>query len=200
MMTGEHEWQGVTRTMESDPYGRWIIVGNYLTDVPEYAHMRELQDAAHQLALESGRIGAYSGDAVYDPIKARLRERLPPEQRSLWDVVAPPKGVRPPLEQARELADMLGEATVRRHPELDPLPLLAGIDQKVVLVHGHDDRLIPYTETLRLKAHLEHRTLVTASITRLFAHSREADPLRAYEYPRELARYFALLRHALQPC
>ena len=31
-------------------------------------------------ALESGRIGAYAGEAVYDPIKADLRKRLPPRR------------------------------------------------------------------------------------------------------------------------
>lgn len=200
MMTGEHEWQGVTRRSDPDPYGRWIIVGNYLTDVPELAHMIPLQEAARELALESGRLGAYAGDAVYDPIKARLRKGLPPEQQALWDIIAPPFHANPPSAEARWLAKRLGEATVRLHPELNPIPRLADVDQKVVLVHGHDDRLIPYTETLRLQSHLGPRAEVTASITRLFAHSREADSLPVHAYPRELARYFALLRRALQPC
>jgi pimeloyl-ACP methyl ester carboxylesterase len=200
MMTGEHEWQRVTRRLDPDPYGRWIVVGNYLTEVPEFAHMVELQRAARELALEAGRLGAYAADPLYDPIKARLREQLPAEQRELWDIFAPPQGVRPSLEESRILAAKLIEATVRKHPDLDPQPVLPYIDQKVVLVHGHDDRLIPYTETLRLRSHLSPGTNVTASITRLFAHSREADRLSALEYPRELARYFALLRRALQPC
>ncbi|MQA92072.1 MAG: hypothetical protein GEU90_17910 [Gemmatimonas sp.] len=188
MTTGEHEWKGDCRRIEPDPYGRWIVVGNYLTDVPQFAHMRELQEAARELAMEAGRLGTYAADPVYDPVKSRLRSRLPREQQEIWDVFAPPYGIQAPLEESRALAVKLFEATLRRHPGLDPKAVLRGVDQKVVLIHGHDDRLIPFTETLRLRSHLPPEAAVTSYVTWLFAHSREAERLGALEYPRELAR------------
>ncbi|MEX2583004.1 MAG: hypothetical protein WD766_07010 [Gemmatimonadota bacterium] len=200
MMTGEHEWRGVRQRLAPDPYGRWIVVGNYLQDVPEFSHMDELRRVAYELAVESGNRGVNAADPTYDPLKARLRARLPAEQRKLWDLIAPPHDITPPTDEAGELAGKLFEATIRRHPRLDPTDVLPEIDQKVVLVHGYDDRLIPYTETLRLLERLSPKCDVTSSITRLFAHSSEAGRLGALEYPRELARYVTLLQRALRPC
>ncbi|MEX2569844.1 MAG: hypothetical protein WD737_00965 [Gemmatimonadota bacterium] len=200
MMTGEHEWAGSSYRFDPDPYGRWIVAGNHITDVPEFAGMEALQHAAYELATESGRVGAYAGDAVYDPYKASLREGLPREQRELWDILAPPHGVRPPTEPGRYLAAKLNEAAIRKQPGLDPRPHLGRIDQKVVLAHGYDDRLIPFTETLRLQHHLSLSLDATTCVTRLFAHSQEAAKPRFIEYPIELARYLALLNRALKPC
>jgi pimeloyl-ACP methyl ester carboxylesterase len=200
MMTGEHEWNGVQRRFEPDPYGRWIIVGNFLTQIPEFAHMVELERAAHSLAVESGLRGAYAAEAEYDDFKARLREELPPGQRETWDLIAPPSDVLPPLEAARELSAKLEAAALRIAPELDPRPALATLDQDIVLAHGHDDRLIPYTETLRLQEALPPDARAQVWITRLFAHSREADRLGLTQYPTELGRYVALLNRALRPC
>ena len=61
--------------------------------------------------------------------------------------------------------------------------------------------MIPYTETLRLEEALRGSAAdVSVSITRLFAHSREADRLGALEYPAEVRRYLRLLQRALRPC
>jgi pimeloyl-ACP methyl ester carboxylesterase len=199
MFTGEHEWEGVTRRLVPDPYGRWIVTGNYLTAVPEFAQMEELGRAALALAAESGRVGAYADESVYDASKRELRESLPMEQREIWDVIAPPAGVLPPREEAVELARKLFQATMAMDPGLDPRPLLSRLDQRVVLAHGHADRLIPFTETLRLRAALPSRVEATHSVTRLFAHSREAEPLGVLQLPREFARYLSLLDDVLRP-
>jgi pimeloyl-ACP methyl ester carboxylesterase len=199
MMTGEHEWNGVRRRLEPDPYGRWIVVANFIDLVPEFAHMVELKQAAHELASESGRMGVYAAEPVYDDQKAALRRRLPNDQREIWDIVAPPFGVTPAADRARELSDLIGTAAATHSPGLDPGPWLPHLDQRVVLAHGRDDRLIPFTETLRLAAALPPAVSATVSITRLFAHSSEADRLAYLAYPREAGRYFALLRRALQP-
>jgi pimeloyl-ACP methyl ester carboxylesterase len=199
MMTGEHEWKGVRRRLEPDPYGRWIVVANYIDLVPAFAHMAPLKQAAHDLAAESGRRGAYAAEPVYDSLKAELRRRLPVDQREIWDVVAPPFGVVPAVERAQELADLIVTAAATNAPGLDPGPWLPRLNQRVVLAHGRDDRLIPFTETLRLAAALPPAVAATVSITRMFAHSSEADRVGYLAYPREAGRYFALLRRALQP-
>jgi pimeloyl-ACP methyl ester carboxylesterase len=197
MMTGEHEWEGRRYRLEPDPYGRWIIAANYLLEVPEYREMRGLADALRELALYSGGLGVNAADPIYDGKKAELRRPLAPEEREIWDLLAHPSGTRPPDAAAAALADRLYEAGLRRHPSLDPAPSLARLRQRLVLAHGHDDRLMPYTELLRLRAALPTRLRVHATVTRLFAHSREADPLRPWEYPGEAFRYLRLLSRAL---
>jgi pimeloyl-ACP methyl ester carboxylesterase len=199
MMTGEHEWQGVRRRLIPDPYGRWIAVANYLTGVPEFEHMEELQQAAYALAMESGMRGVFAAEAEYDPFKAELRRRLPREQQEIWDLIAPPAGTQVPAGAGREFAKRLFAGVKEREPGLDPRPLLPLIDQRVVLVHGRDDRLIPFTESLRLKAELPPQASADVAITALFAHSRGAERLGILNYPREVARYIALLQRALQP-
>ncbi|HUE96183.1 MAG TPA: hypothetical protein VMN39_05965, partial [Longimicrobiaceae bacterium] len=199
MMTGEHEWEGVRHRLAPDPYGRWIVVANYLRHVPELAHLEGLIEAAAELAAESGRQGIYAGDPRYDPLKETLGSKLSRAEKPLWDVIAAPSGVTPPAEPARELADLLVEAALRIDPEADPANRLREVDAKVVLAHGHTDQLIPYTEALRLHATLPARADVSVSITRLFAHSREAPGLGFLHYPRELVRYVTLLNRALTP-
>ena len=39
LFTGEHEWSGEQYRLDPDPYGRWMIVGNYLTLIPGYEGM-----------------------------------------------------------------------------------------------------------------------------------------------------------------
>jgi pimeloyl-ACP methyl ester carboxylesterase len=198
MLTGEHEWRGIRYRLEPDPYGRWIVAANYLTSVPEYAGMQALADAARELAAEAGREGAYAGDARYDATKARLRERLSDAEREIWSLIAPPTGAAPPPGPTRELADHLVHAALRVHPALDPHPVLPALDRTVVLAHGQDDHLVPFTETLRLQALLEPHADVSATITRLFAHSGGADRLPLRHYPGEALRYLRLLARALR--
>jgi hypothetical protein len=110
-----------------------------------------------------------------------------------------PPAPRFPDAPARALADQLIEAALTVHPQLDPAPVLSQLDRRVVLVHGFGDRLIPFTETLRLRRALPDTTDASATITRLFAHSKGAEELRFWEYPREVARYLWLLWRALAP-
>jgi pimeloyl-ACP methyl ester carboxylesterase len=198
MMTGRHEVGGRIRQVLPDPYGRWIATANFLCEVPEFAGMTEVAEATLHLARESGRIGVFAGDPIYDRLKSELRGTLPPEQLEIWDLIAHPSGVTPPLEPGLRLADALATAAEQEHPELDPRPRLAAVDQKVLLAHGFDDRLIPFTETKRLREALPPAADVDVSITRLFSHSAEADGLGLLQYPREAARYFTLLHRALR--
>ena len=197
MMTGLRGAEMGGHPEPPDPYGRWIAAANYLPDVPGYEGMTELTQRVRRLARRSGEVGAFGGDPVYDPLKARLREGLSPDQLEVWDLIAHPSHIRPPLEPGLQLADALSAAARHRHPELDPRPLLAGLQKRVILAHGYGDRLIPYTETTRLREALSPAASVDVSITRLFSHSAEADRLPLQEYPREAARYFDLLNRAL---
>jgi pimeloyl-ACP methyl ester carboxylesterase len=198
MMTGEHEWEGVRHHLRPDPYGRWILAGNYLADIPGYEGMAEVAAAALQLAGDAGKRGIYAADEVYDPEKLEIRARLTPDQQEIWDLIAPVAGAKRDLHRARELARALWRAGIRRDPGLDPRPVLPRLGGRIVLAHGREDRLIPFTETLRIRQLLPPTADVHTTITRLFAHSSEAEGLPVRRYPVEMLRYLRLLSQALR--
>lgn len=198
MMVGEHEWDGVRYRADPDPYGRWIVAANFLTAARGYEGSEAVASAAREIAAEAGRRFVYAGDESYDALKREHRERLDPGDRDLWDVLAPPSGREVPREAGIELAERLVEAALAAQPELDPRAALPHLRTPVVLAHGRADLLIPFTETLRLATHLPDAARAKVTITRLFAHSRQADPLHLHEYPLETVRYFRLLAAALR--
>jgi pimeloyl-ACP methyl ester carboxylesterase len=198
MMTGEHEWRGTHYRTEPDPYGRWILAGNYLTGVAGCESMEAVATEALLLAADAGRRGVYAGDEIYDPLKIEARARLSGPEQEIWDLIAPIAGARRDLDRARALARDLARVGLQRDPELDPGALLPTLRGRVVLAHGREDRLIPFTEALRIRELLPSDTEVHLSITRLFAHSAGADGLPLARYPAELLRYLQLLREALR--
>ncbi|CAN5772035.1 hypothetical protein BH23GEM6_BH23GEM6_06810 [soil metagenome] len=197
MMTGEHEWGGISYRLEPDPYGRWIVAANYLTRASGYGDMAAVATAAAKLAAEAGRIGAYAADPLFDPFKAELRSELDPVERRIWDLLAPPIGTDPNREAARELAGDLVQTALREDPALNPMPILPHLRKPLVLAHGQADQLIPFSETLRLRSLLPPDAPAHTYITRLFAHSTEVLRFPAHRYPIEIARYLQLLRRAL---
>jgi hypothetical protein len=197
LFAGEHEWEGRLQRLDPDPYGRWIVVGNYLTRVPGYEHMGALQRAAHELATRAGRALTWAWEPQFDPLKAELRERLSPDERRVWDVVAAPAGAPIDLPAARALADAFTATAVERDPGLDPKPRLADLRGRIVLTHGRADRLIPYTETLRLKSMMPPGVDASTTITGLFAHSAATGFMHPVAWARETGRFVGLLNRAL---
>lgn len=197
LFTGEHEWEGAGHRLDPDPYGRWILAGNFLPRVPGMEDMERVARHARELALESGRRGTWAWEAEYDAFKAGVRATLTPREREVWDAVAPPAG--PPVDTpfARELAGALADAIRRTAPELDPRSRLDSLGGRIVLSHGRADRLIPWTETPRLAALLPPAADVSVTITGLFAHSAHAGWMHPLERAREAARFVRLLDDAL---
>ena len=64
---------------------------------------------------------------------------------------------------ARWLADAMAAAMMERHPGLDPQPLLPKLQGQIILSHGRADRLIPWTETLRLRSMMPHAADVSTT-------------------------------------
>jgi pimeloyl-ACP methyl ester carboxylesterase len=198
LFAGEHEWAGEDFRMDPDPYGRWIIVGNYLTRVRGFEGMEAVQRAALALALEAGNARTFAWEAEFDPLKAQIREGLSPAERELWDVIAPPAGAPPrDLEAARALADGFAAAALEHDLGLDPRPHLPRVGTRVVLSHGRADRLIPFTETLRLQTLLPPAAVKSVTITGLFAHSAHAGWMHPLDRVRESAQFIRLLNDAL---
>lgn len=198
LFTGEHDWEGERYRLDPDPYGRWIMAGNYLTRVPGFEGMEAVARHATELALEAGRRGAWAWEGEYDAFKAGVRGTLSPAEREVWDAVAPPAG-RPPADTpfVRALADGLAAAIQAHAPELDPRSRLDGLRARVVLSHGRADRLIPWTETLRLRAILPPAADVSVTVTGLFAHSAHAGWMHPVERAREAGMFVRLLNRAL---
>jgi pimeloyl-ACP methyl ester carboxylesterase len=198
-MTGEHELDGVEYRVAGDPYGIWIMTGNYLTAMEGFEHAAGAAAALHELALEAGRSGLYAWDPAFDATKATLRARLAVPDREVFDMIAPPT-TAPPADPARTrtLARRLAEAVLRVDPLMDPTPYLPRVTVPTLLAHGRDDRLIPFTETLRLRRALPPEVVRGCTITSLFAHSGGTrSGLGPLGLAREGVRFVDLLRRTL---
>ncbi|HEX8433405.1 MAG TPA: hypothetical protein VF625_19095 [Longimicrobium sp.] len=198
LFTGEHDWSGESHRMDPDPYGRWVVAGNFLTLVPGYEGMERVRRGAMELGIEAGRRGAFAWEAGYDAMKAEIRATLSEDELPVWDILAAP--ARAPvhdLAASRELADRFTAAALRVAPGLDPLPRLPELRGRIVLSHGRTDRLIPFTETLRLAATLPRSADVSTTITGLFAHSGGAGGLQAMARARESLTFIQLMNQAL---
>ena len=174
MFLGEHELDGRAHRLDPDPYGSWILTGNYLTLLPEHAGDAALAKAVHGLALEAGRRRTMSWDAAMDPLKAEARAALDARQREVFDLIAPATDrTRTAGEMARlrALVERMIDAAIARDPLLDPAPHLPRVPVPVFLAHGRGDRLIPWTEMIRIRRGLPADRVRRSGITTLFSHS-----------------------------
>lgn len=209
MVTGGHEWNGKQFHHRPDPYGRWIVASDLLPrlDSDDYGTREEREVAGralHQLAYTAGRNGALAGTAVYDRLIKELRDTLPAGVLPAWDVLAPAsERLVPDAPAGRQLAEALAVAGLRAHPELDPSGRLGGLaarGTRVVLIHGRQDTLIPFSETLRLATLLPADTRRMVTITALLGHAKAAEGLLR-RGPAVLAheayRFAATMRHII---
>jgi pimeloyl-ACP methyl ester carboxylesterase len=199
-LTGLHEHAGVTYQARPDPYGAWIIAGNYLTRVPGHGDAEPVARALIRLAAEAGDRGLYAWEPAFDPSKARLRAELPPSHRELFDMLAPDtRAPALPQQPLLELADAIADAVLDCEPLMDPRPYLPGLRVPVVFAHGRDDRLIPFSETLRLADAAPPAQTRSVTITALFQHSGGTQAgLGPIALGREAVRFALLLRRVLR--
>ena len=176
-MTGEHEWAGVTHRTRPDPYGRWIIGGNHLTSIPEYADAEDVAQALWRLAVEAGERRILAWDPSYDALKGELRRQVAPKHARLFDLFAPSSDQDPDLSGAEDIAIQLATAVRGSSPLMDPIPYMPALRTPVHLIHGEDDQLIPYTETLRMRSQFTSEQQVDTTITALFSHSDQGGRL-----------------------
>lgn len=172
-LTGEHEWEGRTRHHRPDPYGRWIVGGNHLPGIPEYADHDDVARALLELARRAGDAGVASWDPSLEAVKAELRASVAPERREVFDYLAQPGGGDPRGPEALRLARQLTEAAMERSPEMEVRPRLARVPGPVHLVHGRNDHLIPFTEAWRMGEALPPAAVDQVTVTALFGHSAQ---------------------------
>lgn len=200
---GRHELDGEAHRLEPDPYGRWIFAANYLTGVEEHRDRSAVASALHGLAREVGRRKIMAWEPATDPLKEEARSRLGPGDRALFDLLAPPTHAEPSAsdrDRMETLADRLADAALAAEPLLDPGPFLPRVRVPVFLAHGRDDRLVPWTELVRLRRALPEERVRYSMVTSLFAHSfRErrfptpAMAVEAVRFVRGVSRMLRLL-------
>lgn len=160
------------RVQTPDPYGRWVAGFNYLTASPGFGDAGEVARALWELAAAAGERRAPAASAELDALKARVRSRLAPRHRALFDVFAPPSGHEPGREESAEVIAALVAGSRTLDPLMDPTTFLSRLRHPAELLHGRADTLMPYTESLRLRERLPERIPAHLTITRLFAHAR----------------------------
>jgi pimeloyl-ACP methyl ester carboxylesterase len=198
-MTGDHEIDGQWQHLDPDPYGAWVFGGNYLTAVPGLEGAGDVAGALLELAREAGRLRRFAGDPVFDPLKRELRERIAPARRELFDTGAPLTDTPLAVEPARELADALASAVVRVDPLIDPQPFLPRATVPTMIAHGRDDRLVAWTESVRLARGLPPGVVRGCTITALFEHSGgTSHGLGPVGLAREGWRFAGVLRRILR--
>jgi dienelactone hydrolase len=198
LMTGEHEWHGRVHRATPDPYGRWILAANYLTEVPDHAAAVDVSAALRSLAAFTGDAGLPARHPQVDRHRAELRAAIPPERQPLFDLYAPSADTPPDGRRAAEAAESLASAARRAEPAGEPAEALAAVRLPVHVLHGRHDRLIPFSEGMRLGAALPAGTWSRTTITRLFGHSGESGLASALRSAWELPRFVAALRGVLR--
>jgi len=194
--TGEFQEGLQTHSLRPDPYGRWVVGANYLTKIPGLEDAADVATALHTLASAAGERRIESWDPLYDPVKADLRKGIAAGRRELFDLFAPMADREPDREASLELVEGLCSAAEATDPYLDPARWLHEVQVPVHLVHGREDHLIPFTETLRLREALPAAP-TRATITGLFAHSEGKRIASAVGQAAEGMRFFNALRAIL---
>lgn len=196
-LTGQFEWKGRTEYLRPDPYARWVVAANYLHRIPGYEGAEDVSRALRRLAALAGDHGFMSWEPSSDPYKTEVIASVSAPNRDLFRVFAPNAAQDPDPGRAGELAPLLAEAARKAHPELDLSRALKGRSLPPIrLIHGREDHLIPFAETLALERYLRKRADVVATITGLLAHSRGAG--RGLARIREAARFFGALRGVMR--
>lgn len=194
-MTGEHEWDGVDYKLDPDPYGRWVVASNYLTEVPGCEDAADVAAALHRLATATSEERVSAWDSSHDPMIEELRVGLPSGRRALFDLFATTTTrKRPDRKECLEMATELAGACRRLDPLLEPAPELARVSLPTRLIHGRGDRLIPFTEGLRLMAGLPEMARESLTLTGLIGHSLDESPKSPLTRAREGMTMFGALR------
>lgn len=174
MFTGDHEWEGTRHEVEPDPYGRWVVGANHLTDIPGMEDAGDVAEALYALACAASGDRVAAWEPYHDPLIMGLRSALPEDKQAIFDLFATASGdERPPREARLDMAHRLAEACRRAEPLLEPTPYLSGVRVPTRLIHGRGDRLIPYTECLRLSEKLPAEARNGRTVTGLFSHTAD---------------------------
>ena len=136
--TGYHRENGDWRYLTPNAYGQWVFV---------YANLDRLADPTDREAFcRISRRRLADTDAPVDDLVGTLG----PEGRALLSLLDNSDPARTPALIARLPAAIRADIDALNLANKD----LAALKAKLILVHGRDDNIIPYTESLALTARL----------------------------------------------
>jgi len=173
MFLGEHELDGEAFSGDPDPYGRWVVTGNFLPAAPGFEETEDVAEALIRLAKAAGDAQVGAWEDVYDGLKKKLEMDIHPSRREIFRALAPTGGTAAPRDLTDGLVPALAKATMEDSSHLDFMSELPGIRVPVRLIHGRQDRLVPFTETLRLARSFPPEADLRVYITGLFSHSQQ---------------------------
>jgi pimeloyl-ACP methyl ester carboxylesterase len=197
LFRGTHDWEGDHYDMEPDPYGRWVVAGNFLSRVPGYEASGDVARALIRLAAEAGDTKVPSWEFHFESRQAQLEADIDPGRWQLFRDLALAHGVRTPEGLARELAPALAKAALATSPLLDPPRHMKDVRVPVRLIHGRGDRLIPFTETLRLAESFHEETPKRVYLTGLFSHSQRDEGNALFGEIGEMSRFLHMMSDIL---
>jgi acetyl esterase/lipase len=190
VLTGRYRSEGQVRTRKPSPFSRWICLYNYLhlalaPEDPEFAALREVI-----------RLRIYEESASADALESKLS----PQKRELLRQLEAQSA--PELEA---LAGRVIEESRSASLELSPHARLCDLKGRLFVLHGSDDDVLPYTETVELAEHCKSCPELRCDVllTGLYSHADMDTPFQSlwhmlrYEIP-ELARYYAFLYRVLR--
>ena len=194
MLTGQHEWDEHRHHLQPDPYGRWVVASNYLTQVPGYEDAEDVADAVRRLAAEASGLRVSAWEPYHDRMIADMRETLPEGRRGLFDILATATTcTRPDASECSEFARALADTCRRIEPQLDPGTSIHRVLVPTQVIHGRGDRLVPFTEGMRLMDQLPADTRRGVTVTRMFNHSKDHVPSNPVEHVFEAGMLFRAL-------
>lgn len=197
--TGEHEHQGQRLYATPDPYGRWVLGGHLLRRLDGFHDAIQAANSLQRIA----RFASLNGlDARHPRVTALiegLRKALPPEHRHIFDLLSGRLDEQDASlhDERRALADQLFEAATQLSDRFDTRPLLRDVFVPVVISHGRNDRLIPFSEAEKLQAALQPHVQAELMLTGLLAHSTADRPKATASRLREIVGFARGLAHVV---
>jgi pimeloyl-ACP methyl ester carboxylesterase len=132
--TGYYLDQGKWRHMEPNSYGKWVFVLSNLGRLSDPIDRELFRQAAQRKMADLNA-------PLHD-----LTTRLPPEGKSLYDFLENRDRARAATLMDRLPAQIRSEIRALNLAEYD----LSQLKARMILVHGYDDDIIPYTESVAL--------------------------------------------------
>jgi pimeloyl-ACP methyl ester carboxylesterase len=184
VLTGRAEHRGQQAQGAHDPTNAPVVLLNLLPELDDPVDRPALEAALRALVSETWGRPELKRPGARDAIAARLAAPLGPRERELFLTAC----LLVPGAEER-LADTLRRAAPRLR-FADPRPLLPLVRAPIVIVHGRDDDVIPWTEALKLSEAIPAAQKGRLILTGLYGHTGASWP-----GPTALAReVWALLR------
>lgn len=186
--TGEHEHNGQRFIAPPDPYGLWVLGSHLLSRLDGFHDAFQAANSLKQIAQFSSRNGLDSRHPRVTALIEGLRETVPAHHRHVFDLFSGRLDAREATlhSERRVLADQLFEAATHLSGRFDVRPLLRDVCVPVVIGHGRNDRLIPFSEAQKLQAELQPRVPANLMLTGLLTHSTADRPQAAASRLREI--------------